>query len=155
MQPYHGSDQCVVADSWFWSVKSANEMQKRGLYSMLVKTAHHDFPRLFLGEPNLEHGMRVACSIVKDGIKLQACWFKGLKAKDFILTCSTSVPGNPRATSHHGLVNCPQVVESYLKYTASIDFHSHYRTGSCGVEVNWHTKKPCCILISRNYQVQK
>ena len=116
MQPYHGSDPCVVADSWFGSVKSAVELRKRGLYGiMLVKTAHHDFPRLLLGGPNLKCGRWVACSTVKDEIKLQACLSKDLKVKDFMSTCSTSVPGNPRATRHQGIVNCPQVcrLDSY------------------------------------------
>lgn len=70
------------------------------------------------------------CSTVKDEIKSQACQLKDLKVKDFILTCSTSVQGNPRATYHHGFVNCPQVGESFLKYAASIDIQNHYHTGS-------------------------
>ena len=143
MQPYHGSGRCLVAGSWFGSVKSAVELRKRRLYSiMIVKTAHRNFPRLLLGEPNLQRGRWVACSTVKDEIKLQACWFEDLKVKDFISTCSTSVPGNLRVTRHHGLVNHPQVAESYLKYAASIDIHNHYCTVSCGVEDIWHTKKP-------------
>ena len=109
---------------------------------MLAKRAHCDFPRLLLGEPNLEHGRWIACSTVKDEIKLQACLLKDLKVKNFILTCSTSVPGNMGVTCRCGLVNCPQVTESYLKYATFIDIHNHYCTGSCGVEDIWHTKKP-------------
>lgn len=108
---------------------------------MLIKTAHHEFRRLLLDEPNRECGRWVASSSLKDEIKLQTCWFKDLKVKDFISTCSTSVPGNLRATCHHGLVNHPHVAESYLKYAASMDNYNHYCTGSCGVENNWHTKK--------------
>ena len=108
--------------------------ETKNIFDAFVKTAHRDLPRLLLGEPNLEHGRWVACSTVKDEIKLQACWFKNLKVKDFILTCSTSVPGNPGATRHYGLVNQPQVAESYLKYASSIDIHNHYSNGRCGVE---------------------
>ena len=44
-EPYHGSGRCVIADSWFGSVKCASELLRRGLYSiMLVKTAHKYFP---------------------------------------------------------------------------------------------------------------
>ena len=50
-RPYHGSGRRVVADSWFGSVKSAVELRKRGLFSlMLVKTTHKKFPRTPLGE---------------------------------------------------------------------------------------------------------
>ena len=55
-QPYHGSDICIIADSWFGSVKSASKLMRWGLYSiMLVKTAHKDFPRQLLGEEPLQH----------------------------------------------------------------------------------------------------
>ena len=130
-QPYHGSgsfsDQRIKWDSFF---------------DFFVKTAHRDFPRFLLGEPKLQCGRWVDCSTVKDEIKLQACQFKDLNLKDFISTCSTSAPGNPRVTCHHGLVHCQQMAESYLKYAASIDTHNHYPTGSCGIEDIWNTDKP-------------
>ena len=52
---------------------------------MLVKTAHKDFPSELLGETPLELGEWVTFSTTKD-----------LKTKDFISTCSSIVPGNPR-----------------------------------------------------------
>ena len=63
---------------------------------MLVKTAHKDFPSELLGETPLELGEWVTFSTTKDDVKLQACRFKDLKTKDFISTCSSIVPGNPR-----------------------------------------------------------
>ena len=43
-QPYHGSDKCIIAGSWFGSTMSASELMRRGLYSvMLVKTVQKDF----------------------------------------------------------------------------------------------------------------
>ena len=86
-------------------------------------------------------GGLVACSTAKDEIKLQDCWFKDFNVNNFISTCSTSVPENLKITCHHDLVNHPQMAESYLKYAAFIDIHNHYRTGTWGVEVTWHTKK--------------
>ena len=57
IRPYHGSGRRVVADSWSSSVKSAVELRKRGLFSiMLVKTAHKNFPRTLLGEACLQRG---------------------------------------------------------------------------------------------------
>ena len=88
-EPYHGSGRCVIADSWFGSVKCASELMRQGLYSiMLVKTAHKDFPRQLLGEEPLQHGEWKAYTADKDGVKLQACRFCDLKVKDFISTCS-------------------------------------------------------------------
>ena len=53
-QPYHGSGRCIIADSWFGSDKSASELMRQGLYSIiLVKTAHRDFPHQLLGEEPL------------------------------------------------------------------------------------------------------
>ena len=56
-QPCHSTRRRVIADSWFGSVKSAVELLKNGLYSiMLVKTAHKQFPRCLLGQSTLERG---------------------------------------------------------------------------------------------------
>ena len=72
-ESYHGSGCHVITDNWFSSVKTAVELSKRGLYSiMLVKTTYRDFPHLLLKEFNLERGEWVASSTEKDGITLQA-----------------------------------------------------------------------------------
>ena len=142
-QPYHGIGKRDIADSWFDSVKSAVELLKRGLCSiMLVKTAHKQFPRQLLGENNFERGGWVAYTATIDEVKVQACRFRDLKVKDFVSTCSTAIPGNPSKTKHNGFVSCPKVAEDYLKNSASTDAHNHYRTGSCGLEDIWHTKNP-------------
>ena len=104
-QSYHGSGRCIIADSWFGSVKSASELMRQGLYSiMLVKTTHKDFPHQPLGEEPLQHGEWKAYTTNKDGVKLQACRFHDPKVKDFISTCSSVIPGLPRKTKHHGKV---------------------------------------------------
>ena len=71
-----------------------------------------------------------------------ACRFRDLKTKDFISTCSSIVPGNPRLTKHSGAVPRPKVAEEYLKYSASIDIHNHYRCGSAALEDVWRTHNP-------------
>jgi len=55
---FQGTGRTVIADSyWFGSVKSAAELMKVGLYSiMVVKTAHKNFPRELLNETELERG---------------------------------------------------------------------------------------------------
>ena len=56
-QAYHGSGRRVAVDCWFGSVKSVFELQKCGLFSiMLVKTAHKHFPCTVLGEADLTMG---------------------------------------------------------------------------------------------------
>ena len=48
----------VVADSWFGSVQSWEKLyNENGLYAtMLVKTAHINFPKLLLHQKKLGHG---------------------------------------------------------------------------------------------------
>lgn len=142
-EPYHGSGRIIIADSWFGSVKTVGELRNRGLYSiMIVKTAHKQYPRLLLPETALQRKEWEAYTATIDGVEYQACRFLDLKMKDSISTYSTAIPGRPRQTRHHGLVPRPQVAEQYLKNSASIDVHNHYRTGSCGFEDIWHTKNP-------------
>ena len=118
----------VVADSWFDSVKSAVELRKHGLFSiMLVKTAHKNFPLTLLGEACLQTGEWQSCTTeMIDGTNLQAVRFVDLQTKNFISTCSTAIPGLPRKTKQHGLVQHPQVAEQYLKHAAAIDVHNYF-----------------------------
>ena len=133
--------RCIIADSWFGSVKSAFGFMRQGLYStMLVKTAYKDFPHQLLGEEPLQRGEWKAYTTNKDGVKLQACRFRDLKVRDFFSTCSSVIPGLPIKTKHHGKVVWPNVAYEYLKYAAAIDIHNHYRNGSAGLEDVWLTK---------------
>ena len=139
-----GTGRIVVADSWFGSVKSAVELAKYGLYSiMLVKTAHKNFPMDKLNEAHLERGEWCTVNgITSEGIKLQAVNFMDLQLKHFISTCSTDFPGEPRKTKHCGLITRPAVAVDYLKSAAAIDIHNHVRTGSVGLEDAIKTKSP-------------
>ena len=102
----------VIADSWFGWVKSAAELLKRGLYSiMVVKTVHKQFPRQLLEESTLERGDWVVYTATIDEVKVQACCFRALKVKGLVSTCSTAIPGNPHKTKHNGFVSCPKVAE--------------------------------------------
>ena len=83
IEPYHCSGCCVIADSWFSSVKTTVELLKCDLYSICWSKLPRDFPHLLLKESNLERGW-VAYSTEKDGIVLQASHFQDLKVKDFI-----------------------------------------------------------------------
>ena len=114
-QPYHSTGRRVIADSWFGSVKSAVELLKNGLYTiMLVKTAHEQFPGRLLGQSTLEEGQGVAYTATVNDHKVQVWQFRELKLKDFISTCYFSIVGKPRKTKHHGLVPRPGVAEEYL-----------------------------------------
>ena len=64
-----GTGRTVIADSWFGSVKSASELMKVGLYSiMLVKIAHKTIHE---NETELERGEWVAYAGSHDGINPQ------------------------------------------------------------------------------------
>ena len=121
-QPYHSTGKRVIADSWFGSVKSAVELLKEGLYSiMLVETACKQFPRCLVGQSTLERGKCIACIAIVDDHKVQACRFRDLELKGFVSTCSSSIAEKPNKKKHHGLVPAPRFAEQYLKCSASID----------------------------------
>ena len=98
---------------------------KRSLYSViLVKAAYKNFSEELIGAKILQQHEWVAFSITNDNVKLQACRFKGLKAKDFTSICSSIVPGNPCWTKYTGVIPCPRVAEKYLKYAVSIEINT-------------------------------
>ena len=139
---WKGTGRIVIGDSWFGSVKTCSELHKiNGLYSiMLVKTAHKLYPRFLLREVNLQRGEWTSLIGEVDGLKVMATRFLDLKEKMFISSCSTDLDGPPRKTKYHGLIPRPQVAYDYLKSSASIDIHNHFRTGSTGLEDSWLTK---------------
>ena len=138
-----GSGCIVVADSWFGNVKSAIALLHHGLYSvMLVETAHKRYPREKLAERKLNMGEWESATATLDGQKLLAVSFQDLKLKQFIATCSTTLPGNSEKTKHHGHVPLPQVAEFYLTHVTSIDVHNHVRTQSLGLEDVLQTRSP-------------
>ena len=133
-EPIQGTGRIVIADSWFGSVKAAIQLRNRGLFStMVVKTAHKNFPVDLLNTHSLKRGEWIAYTAVIDGVKLMVTSFMDIKKKQFISTCSTAIPGKPRIT-RHGEVSRPQVAEKYLSHAAAIDIHNHVRTGSLGCE---------------------
>ena len=140
---FHGTGGIVIADSWFGSVKTAVALKQSGLYSiMIVKTAHKRFPREALDSHDLEIGEWVAYNATFDDVKLQVVSFQDIKKKQFISTCSTILPGNPRKTRYLGEVSHPKVAEFYLNHVAAIDMDNHIRTGSMGLEDAILTKSP-------------
>ena len=145
-EPWRGSGRVVVADSWFGSIKTAVQLvNTQGLHFIgIVKTAHKGYPRQMLREKKINRGEWNSVSGVVDGVKLLAVHFVDLQVKEFVSTCSISLPGPSRKTKHHGLIPRPQVAYEYLQNAAGIDIHNHVRTGSKGLEDAWLTKDPCC-----------
>ena len=114
-----------------------------GLRSIfLVKTAHKDYPRFLLRQTKIERGEWVSATAEIDGQKLLAVRFLDLQEKQFVTNASTSLPGPPRETKHHGNVSRPMCAYTYLQNSAGIDVHNHFRTGSCGLEDVWRTHNP-------------
>ena len=110
--------------------------------NIICLVSHIRYPKELLNSHTLDRGEWVAYTGNIDGVQLQACKFVDLKPKQFISTCSTTIPGIPRQTKYHGAVKRPQVAEFYLKYSASIDIHNHVRTGSLGMEDVFMTMRP-------------
>ena len=141
-KPWKGTGRVVIGDSWFGSINTTTALMKEnGLYAiMIVKTAHKKYPRFLLKENDPARGEWNSATSNIDGIPLLAVCFKDLQVKQFISSCSTSLPGEPRMTKHHGPIKRPQVAERYLKHAAGIDIHNHVRTGGMGLEDAWMTK---------------
>lgn len=56
-EPFHGKGCMLIADSWFGSVKTAAELLKRGVFSIMnVKVATKGFPKHKLKAYQLERG---------------------------------------------------------------------------------------------------
>ena len=116
-------------------------MKENGLSSiLLVKTAHKKYPKCMLDQHSIKRGEWKALSGTVDGIPLLAVRFKDLQVKQFISTCSTRLPGEPRKTKHSGDVQRPQVAERYVKHSAAVDFQNHLSTAGLGLEDAWMTK---------------
>ena len=141
---YKGSGRTVIGDSWFGSVKSCIQLFNiNGLHSIfIVKTAHKQYPRFILRDTDISRGEWVSATTEIDGVKLLAVRFLDLQEKMFISNVSTTLPGPPRKTKHHGDVARPMVAYEYLQSSASVDIHNHFRTGSRGLEDVWKTKNP-------------
>ena len=143
-QTHHSTGRRVIADSWFGLVKSAVELLKMDLYSIiLVKTAHKQFPRHLLGQRTIERRKWVAYNATVNDHKVQACRVRDLKLKDFFSSCRSSIVWKPRKTKYHGLVPLPRAAEEYVKYFASTDVHNYFHRGIIGLEDIWHLRNPC------------
>ena len=131
-----GSGQTVVADSWFGSIKSAVQLiNQNGLNSiMLVKTTYKNYPVDMLNESQLAQGKWIALQTKKKDVKLHTVKFLNLKEKQFVSTCSITLPGPPRKTKYCGEIICPTVAYEYLQPAASIDIHNHVHKASVGFE---------------------
>ena len=143
-QPYWGTGRVVFQDSWFGSVKTCEELLKKGLYSVgVVKTAHKNFPKVLLADKNLAQGEWASAVPTADGTaKIWSCRYVDRKAFQFIASCSTSLEGEPRVDSHQNTIKRPKVASEYFKNAGAIDRFNHCRTGGFGLENAVNTKDP-------------
>ena len=100
-KPCKASTRVVIADSWFGSVQSVEQLyNEHGLYAiMLVKTAHKNFPKLLLHGKELSRGEWTTVKANIKDVGMMAVLFQDIKEKQFIASCSTSLPGNPENPS--------------------------------------------------------
>ena len=143
-KPYWGTGRVVYQDSWFGSVKTCEELLKRGVYSVaIVKTAHKNFPRELLAAKPLRKGEWISAAPTAEGAaKIWCCRYMDRKPFQFVASCSTSNDGVPRLDRHKNHVKRPKVASDYFASAGAIDRFNHCRTGGIGLEDAVKTKDP-------------
>jgi hypothetical protein len=145
-----------LADSWFSSVKTAEQMQLKfkSKFVGVVKTAHGRFPRHFL-----ENKMKtwpagshlVLEGTTSTGVKLLSIGYKYNKKKVLCFICTADAghtePGQPYRAKWIGdngekfskNVSRPDIIARYFGNCNVIDKHNHARQGILGMERQWVT----------------
>ena len=138
-QPHHRTRRRVIAVRL--SEEYCGTTKEESIQYHVGENCTQAISQLSLRSEKPGKGQCVTYTATVNDHQVQACQFRDLKFKDIVSTCSSSIAGKPRKTKHHGLVPHPHVAE-YLKYSASINVHNHYHTGSVALEDIWHTKNP-------------
>ncbi len=156
VENWFGSGRVVCGDSLFSSFATALELRKKGLYFIgNVKTAHTNFPKQFFKVYQFAN-RGDSCSLVAnvDTFDFIAHAWNDKKAKHFITSCSTSLPGTPvikrrwkilddevdekedtqRSVREHRTLHRTKIVEDYYNCAKTIDVHNHFRQGGLGLE---------------------
>ena len=148
-KPYWGTGKTIIADSWFGSIQTVEQLKRRGLYSIcMVKIAHKNYPRMLLNSKQLNKGEWVAatpdCTQDLDNEQecIWVCKYMDRKPFQFAASCCTSLPESPRIDSHGREVPRPDVAAEYFRCAGAIDQHNHVRTGSMGLEDALRTQDP-------------
>ena len=148
-----------LADSWFGSVKTAENVMQSGHHcTMIIKTAHSRSPKKWLDQTM--NDMPGGTWIVLEGTteelncKLVCIGYKYNKKTvlTFVLTrgAGSSEPGDPyeaRFPDKYGNlcvrhVARPQVISNYFKYSNKVDIHNQVRQFDIGLEKKWITPNP-------------
>lgn len=151
-RPWHGTGRIVIGDSWFASVKTATELQKRGLHFMgIVKTATRNYPIKELRErcPETRGQFAVATTTVNNNINLTGLSWRDKKVHTFVSTCGTTLEGQPakkKRTDENGAyiikeVPRPHLVEEYFEGAPAVDIHNHIRQSGLALEEVWNTQR--------------
>lgn len=149
-EPWHGTGRIIVADSWFASVKTALELEKRGLFFIgIVKTATKQFPMKILKEKCPEQrGATIVSQTTINDVNLISCGWRDKKIHTFVGSCSTTLDGIPAKkmrTNENGqkyTLEVPRIkiIEEYFQGAPSIDVHNHLRQSGLALEEVWHTQ---------------
>ncbi|XP_050298561.1 piggyBac transposable element-derived protein 4-like [Anthonomus grandis grandis] len=152
-RPWHGSGRIVVGDSWFASVKTAIELNKRGLNFLgIVKTATRNYPiqdaKIRCPEEK-DKSIAATCVIADPYIKLTCVAWRDKKVHTFRGSCSTTLPGEParkKRTDANGKTIIKEVeriklVEDYFDGVRADDIHNHIRQNGLALETTWNTQR--------------
>lgn len=120
VEPWRGSKRVVIGDSWFGSVRTAEELAEIGLHSILcVKGGHAGYPRDELRAVMKERGdtkflktdVRLGYEGEGDVITFYAGAHMDKKALTLVGDCGMTIPG-PAKTRHRYKYQGGQVVHS-------------------------------------------
>lgn len=140
-----------MADSWFTSVKTALELEKRDLFYIgIVKTATKQFPIKILKEkcPN-QRGAAIVSQTTINDVNVISCGWRDKKIHTFVGACSTTLQGTPAKKIRTNenvekkyILEVPRIkiIKEYFQGAPSIDVHNLLRQSGLALEEVWHTQ---------------
>ncbi len=98
VKPWYGTGKIVIADAWFGSLRTAYNLLKRDLYSVMnVKTAHGGFPKKALRDMCPERNNQAHMELkTEDGHTIYGSCHRDVQPMVLVHTTGTSDQGENR-----------------------------------------------------------
>ena len=155
---------CIIGDSWFASVKTAEAIHEGGHeWIGIIKTSHSLFPKKELEEKlkTWPGGMSLVLqATTAKGVKLVAVGYKynSSKVLCFVATknAGSTLPGEPyRARFIDDFQNLlsrpvdrPEIISTYFNRSNAIDKHNQARQFELKLEKHWRTQNAWFRLVT-------
>jgi hypothetical protein len=156
-EPWHGTKRIVIADAWFGSVRTCEELMDVGLYSILnVKQGCAGYPKALMKAELVERDDRVWYKVdvqLREGVVTTYAGGHMDKAPLCVVaTCGTSLEG-VEAVRYHKHLNKeghvvrhkytlaqPKMHAMYRKFSGAVDVFNKVALGPGGIQDVWKTK---------------